>query len=502
MTEHPIPHTGTRPSQASKSDPAETGGSTPRGRRHRRRPLPWKSPFRCAWLVVALACSVWLVVNMPSSPRTSALPAQKERVEQTETAKTTGAPDTGKPAGTAKAIGTVGMPTRAAASGEPAPKGKDEKTLSADGATASKAGTDGKFRGAHGNRGERAAHGKKDGETSALARLEKRARDFARLFLFVGFGALLGSVMEGRRWHRFLASTMGRLTRAARLPAVVGVATPTALVSTAVADSMIVASHARGEISSSALVAGGMMNSYLAHVSHSMRVLYPVVAAIGLPGLLFFGLQFAGGALVVACVLVVNRLRAKETEGTPGSSSSATVPADGPASSSTPSRPNIDEGPVLPWRTTLRNGVTRALSLLFRLACVSVPMMLAMEWCIRAGYLDFWDRVVPAAVSRHFPEQLLAIMAAQMGGLIQSSAVSASLLSQGLITRTQILLAMLVSSAVGNPVRTLRRNLPTALALFPAHLACVIVFGMQFARLLVTVGGAALVILYMSAHGA
>ncbi|MFQ9491307.1 MAG: hypothetical protein ACLR0N_10570 [Bilophila wadsworthia] len=33
-----------------------------------------------------------------------------------------------------------------------------------------------------------------------------------------------------------------------------------------------------------ALIAGGMANSYLAYVSHSIRVMYPVLGAIGLPG--------------------------------------------------------------------------------------------------------------------------------------------------------------------------------------------------------------------------
>ena len=128
-------------------------------------------------------------------------------------------------------------------------------------------------------------------------------------------------------------------------------------------------------------------------------------------------------------------------------------------------------------------------------------MMLAMEWAIRAGLLDFWPELVPETVSRHFPQELLAITAAQMGGLVQSSTVSASLLSQNLITQAQVLLAMLVSSAVGNPVRALRRNLPTALGIFTPGTALFVVCGMQFSRLVVTLAGAALVIAWMNMTG-
>ena len=101
---------------------------------------------------------------------------------------------------------------------------------------------------------------------------------------------------------------------------------------------------------------------------------------------------------------------------------------------------------------------------------------------------------MPAAVSHYFPEQLLTIIAAQLGGLVQSSFVSAGLFDQGLITKPQILLAMLT---VSNPFRTLRRNLPTALAIFPLPIALTIVIGMQVARLLTTVCGIALVIFWM-----
>lgn len=414
------------------------------GRRHTRKP-PWKSPVWCAWLVVAMMLSCWLTLSMPGSGHTGKARPVPSQVQGTKPPEH--------------------VPHR-------------DKALIPD--TDQKAGADTLHR-APKVWQHRTGQDARDTPNAPdrLDRLAHRAFLFARLFCFVGLGALLGSLIEGRRWYRFLASSLGRLTRAARLPHIVGLALPTALVSCPAADSMLVASHAKGEIGKAALIAGGMINSYLAHVSHSMRVLYPVVAAIGLPGLCFFGIQFAGGALVIACVLVWNRLHNPVEEDT------RPLPAA--------------QGfqPVLPWRTCLAMGLVRAGSLLFRLACVSVPLILAMEWLLRSGSLDFWDQLVPATVSRFVPEELLTIMAAQMGGLIQSATVSASLAAQGLITGPQILLAMLISSAVGNPVRTLRRNLPTALGIFPMPLACIIVLGMQCSRLLVTICAAALLIVWM-----
>ena len=420
------------------------------GRRHTRKP-PWKSPVWCVWLVVAMMLSCWLTLNMPGSGHT-----RKARP----------------------------VPSLAQGTKPPEHVSHRDKALIPD--TDQKAGADTLhltpkvWQHRTGQDPRNAAQNAAPNVQNALDRLAHRAFLFARLFCFVGLGALLGSLIEGRRWYRFLASSLGRLTSMARLPHIVGLALPTALVSCPAADSMLVASHARGEIGRGALIAGGMINSYLAHVSHSMRVLYPVVAAIGLPGLLYFGIQFAGGALIIACVLVWNRLHSP-------------VPED--HANALPAAQALQ--PVLPWRTCLATGLVRAGSLLFRLACVSVPLILAMEWLLRSGSLDFWDQLVPATVSRFVPEELLTIMAAQLGGLIQSATVSASLAAQGLITGPQILLAMLISSAVGNPVRTLRRNLPTALGIFPMPLACIIVLGMQFSRLLVTICAAALLIVWM-----
>ena len=52
---------------------------------------------------------------------------------------------------------------------------------------------------------------------------------FGRLFAIVGIAAFCGGLMEARQWHMVLALLMGRLTRMARLPEIVGLAMPTAL---------------------------------------------------------------------------------------------------------------------------------------------------------------------------------------------------------------------------------------------------------------------------------
>ena len=222
-----------------------------------------------------------------------------------------------------------------------------------------------------------------------------------------------------------------------------------------------------------------MMNSYLAYISHSIRVMFPVIGAIGLPGVLYFGMQFTGGFLVLLCILLWNRWYVSRH----GESPCATE-------SGSPSQP-------LAWPHAISKAAIRSFSLLFRMACMTVPLMLGIEWLLKNGVLDFWETALPHAVTELFPTELLSAVAAQFGGLVQSSAVAANLRAEGLIDNSQILLAMLVGSALGNPFRALRRNLPSALAIFPVPIALSIVLGMQLSRFLVTLAGIAGVIWIM-----
>ena len=151
----------------------------------------------------------------------------------------------------------------------------------------------------------------------------------------------------------------------------------------------------------------------------------------------------------------------------------------------------------LAWGPTLRKSLLRSASLVFRMVCLAVPLVLGMEWLIKNGSLDFWDALVPAQLAKFFPVELFSVVAAQMGGLVQSAAVAANLHAAGIVDNAQILLAMLTASAVGNPLRALRRNLPTALGIFKPSIAFTIVLGMQFSRLFTTLVSIGLLIFYM-----
>ena len=401
-------------------------------------PPPWKRPSRLLWFALAVAGSCWLILHMPADTRRmKAAPAATALDARAEA-----------PAASAHGV-------------KPAPDASSARRTET-----SKAG-------------EPPAVRKHRAARSDAEKIFMKLRTFGRLFAIVGIASFLGGLVEARRWHMALARLMGRLTRMARLPEIVGLAMPAALCSNAAANGILVSSHAEGRIRTSALIAGGMANSYLAYVSHSIRVMYPVIGAIGLPGALYFGVQFTGGLFVLACVLLWNRRYVSGHGGT------ACVDP-----------PKADAAP-LPWSGAVGMAAVRSLSLLFRMVCMTLPLMLGIEWLLKNGAFAFWEDALPHTAAELFPAELLSVVAAQMGGLVQSSAVAANLRAEGLIGNAQILLAMLVGSAVGNPFRTLRRNLPSALGIFPVPVALTIVLGMQLSRFLVTLAGIAGVVAVM-----
>lgn len=305
-----------------------------------------------------------------------------------------------------------------------------------------------------------------------------KAKTIARLFLMVGIASFIGALMEARCWYRYFGKSLVRLTQKARLPEVIGLAMPIALYSSVGANSMLIASHKKGEIPMSALITGGMANSYLAHFSHSVRVMYPVIALIGIAGIGFFAVQLLGGFLLVCGVFFIHWHTSKSRK-------------------EDFSSPALEQKVPKPWKEALKLGAVRSLAVVFRMGYITVPLMLGTEWLIKSGLLDFWEEAVPYQVAKFFPAELIAIVIAQIGGLIQSASVSAHFLAENMVNHAQILLAMLTASAVGNPIRTMRRNLPTALGIFPVKAALTIVLSMQLARFFITVLGSFAVMIYL-----
>lgn len=394
--------------------------------------MPWQSKGQWIWLMSSLILSVFLIVYMPQGGDRDTPRNKESRVSQTKTSASE------------NTTNTQHRPIKKIT--------KEEKNTPAE--------------------PRKMKHRKTSSNTpsSTTDRILKRLSSFSSLFFMVALAALIGSIIEARRWHLIFGYLLGGFARFMRLPSIVSLAMPTALYSSIAANSLLVSGHEEGKIKHSALIAGGMANSFLIYLSHSLRVAYPVIGALGITGFCYFLGQFSLGFLFIMGVLFWHRRRIDKT----------TYAAQ---------EQDTDTGKtiaVTPWKKTFLLAGRRVGRLIFRMLCMTVPIILIVEYLTKQGTFQFWEKHAPEWVQRVFPSELMGIVLAQLGGLIQSASVASELRDQGLVTNPQILLAMFIGSIIGNPIRTMRRNLPSALGIFQAKDALTIVVGMQTSRFICT----------------
>ena len=317
------------------------------------RTYPWRRPLRWLWLALALAASGVMVVHMPAGMGAGG--SGKARTAM-------------KPAGESTRETQAGGEKTEAAASSPAPPPKKS----------------------HHSRNTQVPE---TGAGKILARLPQ----IGSLIGLVAVAAFIGGIAEIFRWHLALGKLFGGLARWAHLPEIISLSIPTALYSNAAANGMLVSSHAKGKITHSNLIAGGMVNSYLSYVSHSLRVAYPVIGAVGLPAICYFGWQMGFGFLFIAAVLFLHRRK-----------SPAAVPDSGNAGAVAAAEHASPE-----WRTSLRQTCLRVLALVFRMLCLTVPLMIGVEWLMKNGLFSWWEEHVPDWVNRIFPAELMSIVAAQ-----------------------------------------------------------------------------------------
>lgn len=287
-----------------------------------------------------------------------------------------------------------------------------------------------------------------------------------RLLIVVGAGCFIGSVFEYRNWMSGASFLVRPLMKWGRLPSVSGGAFLTALASNNAANSIIAGAYADGKITRKEMILSGIANSYPAKVSHSLRILFPVVAALGFPALIYFALQFFCGFLRTFIIFWIGR-----------SDDKTRIDKD----------LNIPEKKVLPWPETFKKSSKRTVRILLRVIFITAPMYLLVAWLYKSGFFNSWKEFMPETFSRFFPPGVMTVMAARLGGFVSAAGIAYELKHAGDLSSAQILIAFFAGNIITNPIRTLRRNLPSAIGIFPKSDGLWIVLILQTFRLLFAV---------------
>ena len=297
-----------------------------------------------------------------------------------------------------------------------------------------------------------------------------------RLIILVGLATFIGSIFELRNWTNFANVLLKPLIVYARLPRLAGAAMVTAIFSNNAAGSLLAGSFSEGRISRFEMRVSAICNSYVAYVSHSLRVMYPIIGALGIPALYYFGMMFGAGLIITLVAMTISRLRP----------ATAISSYDAPDDEGLREAKIVNQGDPGSWPEALRKSGRRTREIVIRVVCITIPLYVLVSYLNKTGFFEVWKDFVPEVAAPFFPPEVLTIMAARLGGLISAAGVASELFHQGAVGYVHILLALFAGNIITNPIRTLRRNLPTAMGIFPPRDGFFIVMVMQTSRLLFT----------------
>ena len=308
-----------------------------------------------------------------------------------------------------------------------------------------------------------------------------------RLILLVGLATFVGSIFELRNWTKFTKVLLKPLIAYARLPQLAGAAMVTAIFSNQAAGSLLAGSFSESRISRFEMRISAICNSYVAYVSHSLRVMYPIIGALGITALYYFGMMFGAGLIITLIAMTICRFRPITTVSGYNESSGESLQEAKTANLGDPGS----------WPEILRKSGRRTRKIVIRVICITVPLYVLVSYLNKAGFFEVWKNFVPEIAAPFFPPEVLAIMAARLGGLVSAAGVASELYNQGAVSNVHILLALFAGNIITNPIRTLRRNLPSAMGIFPPRDGFFIVMVMQTSRLLFTILFILILIVYL-----
>lgn len=265
-----------------------------------------------------------------------------------------------------------------------------------------------------------------------------------RLLLVVGLGCFIGAIFEYRNWLKTATWLAKPLIKLGRFPEICGSAFLTAFVSNAAANSMIAGAHADGKITRREMILSGIANAYPAKLSHSMRIMLPVIFALGLPAILYFALQFTGGLLRTIVFLIVGR-----TKNT-AEISVAIAP----------------EEKTISWKATFQKAWKRTRKVMLRVTLITVPIYILVSYLAKIGFFKTWKNSMPDFLTPYLPPEVMTVIITRLGGLLSATGAAFELLKMGEITPYQIVIAFFMGNVITNPIRTVRRNLPSAMGIF------------------------------------
>ncbi len=276
-----------------------------------------------------------------------------------------------------------------------------------------------------------------------------------RLLLIMSASLGLSAVVEGMGWSRFVASLARPLMRLGNLSDWSGTAFTTAFLSGVAASTLLWNAYQDGRISRREMILATLMNlglpSYILHLPVTFAIIVPLV---GSAGLIYMTITFLAAVLRTLVVLAVGRLFLKRI---PGSLNEVDIPHAGAATGGEDRKKRI--------RRLLGVYLSDRLS---RIVMYTVPIyilvVLLQEW----GFFTWLQGAATSLVRlKAFPvEGISVVVFSIVAEFTAGAAAAGAMLSEGVLTVKETVLALIMGNIVATPVRALRHQLPRYLGIY------------------------------------
>ncbi|MEW5736718.1 MAG: nucleoside recognition protein [Thermodesulfobacteriota bacterium] len=295
-----------------------------------------------------------------------------------------------------------------------------------------------------------------------------------RLMLVLAAGLAAAQALEAAGWTRHLGRLAGPLFRFAHLPPHASAAFSTAFFSGAASNAMLLEFYQTGKITKKQLILSNLINQLPAYFLHLPTVFFVVVPLTRTAGLIYMGLTFVAAILRTALFALWGRLH---------------IPAS--------DLQRAEEAPVAPERRRRSKGdillevKKRLPRRVLEVAVWVVPIYAGVFVFNRLGGFDWTqDWMARTVTLRIVPMESVSVVMLSFAAEFSSGfAAAGALMSAGVLSVKQAVLALIIGNITAFPVRALRHQLPRYMGVFSPGLGAQILLlgqGFRIASLIFT----------------
>jgi hypothetical protein len=286
------------------------------------------------------------------------------------------------------------------------------------------------------------------------------------IIIAILFGSVLMALMEYYALWRKISYFSRPLVRFGRLPETICPAFAVAFFSRSAANVMLVNNYQETDINRKEMIIGALAFSYPSMIISYFQLMFPVIAAIGAAGIIYFSIMNLIGILVTALILLYARFSLSE-----------------PVKNESPQLAEpIEER--LPLKVVMKNFRARVFMLVSRALLITVPLYMLTSMATEKGWFKMLQANFPDGIRNFLSPEIMTVAFARMGSIFAAAGTASELMSRSQLNLWTVVFAFLLGNLLSMPIRFFRRTIPANVSIFSGYDGLIIALSGQLLRML------------------